>query len=126
MVRSVKRCLKKTLKFCHLTFEEMTRALTEVEAVLNSRPLTYLSDKDLEEALTPSHLCYMKRLLSPDTNEANKNLAPSRKEMISTTEAVDEVLDCFWKRWSMEYLLDLRSVHKPKESQMWWSQEFGR
>ena len=103
---------EKTLKSCRLIFEEMTTTLTEVEAVLNSRPLTYLSEGDLEEPLTPSHLCYGKRLLSPDTNETKENLAPDRKDMIATTEAVDKTLDCFWKRWSTEYLLDLRSVHK--------------
>ena len=36
--------------------------------------------------------------------------------MIATTEAIDKTLDCFWKRWSTEYLLDLRSAHKMKVS----------
>ena len=39
-----------------LTLDELTTALTEVEAVINSRPLTYVTTEDVEEQLTPSHL----------------------------------------------------------------------
>ena len=41
--------------------------VTEVEAVLNSRPLTYVSSEDVEEPLTPSHLMFGYRVMSlPD------------------------------------------------------------
>ena len=42
-------------------------AVVEAEAVINSRPLTYVSSDDLGEPLTPAHLLTGRRLLSlPD------------------------------------------------------------
>ena len=39
-----------------LSYDELSTSLIEVEAILNSRPLTYISSNDLDEPLTPSHL----------------------------------------------------------------------
>ena len=61
MVGTVKRCLRKVLGNARLSFDELSTVLTEVESTVNSRPLTYLYD-DLEEALTPSHLMFGRRL----------------------------------------------------------------
>ena len=67
MFQSVKRNLRKTLKNARLNYEELTTVLAEVEAVMNSRPLTYLYSDDINEALSPSHLIFGKRLLTlPD------------------------------------------------------------
>ena len=50
-----------------LTYDKLLIAVVEVECVLNSRPLNYVSADDTEEPLTPSHLLTEKRLLSiPD------------------------------------------------------------
>ena len=68
LIRSTKRCLKKTLKLFKLNFEEMTTILAEVVAVLNSRPLTYLHP-DNTEILTPYHLYTCNRVLDPPTPE---------------------------------------------------------
>ena len=40
LVRSVKRCLKKTIGKARLTYEELLTIIVEIEGVLNSRPLT--------------------------------------------------------------------------------------
>ena len=67
MVQSVKRNLRKTLKNAQLNYEELTTVLAEVEAIINSRPLTYLYSDNINEALSPSHLIFRKRLLTlPD------------------------------------------------------------
>ena len=64
LVKQVKSCLKKTLGRSKLSFDELTTILVEVEAVLNSRPLTYLYSDDVEEPLTPWHLVIGQRLLT--------------------------------------------------------------
>ena len=64
LMKQVKSCLKKTLGRSKLSFDELTTIFAEVEAVLNSRPLTYLYSDDVEEPLTPSHLVIGRRLLT--------------------------------------------------------------
>ena len=56
LVRSTKRCLKKMVGRSRLSLDELNTVLAEVEAIINSRPLSYISSDDLEEPLTPSHL----------------------------------------------------------------------
>ena len=55
---------KKVLKNARLTYEELLTVITEIELVLNSRPLTYLHFDDVEEPLTPSHLVVGRRLMT--------------------------------------------------------------
>ena len=64
MVRSTKRCLKKLIGRAHFSLDELTTALAEIEAGLNSRPLSYISGK---KPITPSHLIVGRRILNlPD------------------------------------------------------------
>ncbi|GFY52191.1 integrase catalytic domain-containing protein [Trichonephila inaurata madagascariensis] len=54
--RSVKESLHKILGKALLSFEEMTTILTEIEAVLNPRPLNYVHEENDEpRPLTPRH-----------------------------------------------------------------------
>ena len=67
MVKSAKQCLRKSVgKYC-LSHDELLTLVNEVEAGLNSRPLTYLSSENVEEPRTPLHLLVKYRLLTfPD------------------------------------------------------------
>ena len=67
MVKSTKRCLRKMIGRAHFSLDELITALAEIEVVINSRPLSYISASDLEEPLTPSHLLVGRRILNlPD------------------------------------------------------------
>ena len=44
LVKSTKRCLKKSLGTARVTYEELLTIIVETEGILNSRPLTYVSD----------------------------------------------------------------------------------
>ena len=56
LVKSAKHCLQKVIGTACLSYDQLLTVVTEVEAVLNLRPLTYMSNEDVEEPLTPSHL----------------------------------------------------------------------
>ena len=55
-LKSTKFCLHKMIRRAHFSYDELRTALAEIEAVINSRPLTYVSADDTEELLTISHL----------------------------------------------------------------------
>ena len=74
LVKSLKRCLKKTIGQAKLSFDELATVIAEAEMILNSRPLSYISSEDLEEPLTPSHLLCGRRIMSlPDQEHRHLN-----------------------------------------------------
>ena len=56
--RNSQKFLKNVLQKSLLTYEEACTVVTEIESVMNSRPLTYLSKEEYQENLTPNHLIY--------------------------------------------------------------------
>ena len=48
MVKSTKHCLQKMIGRAQLTLDELLTAIVEIEAVINSRPLSYVSGEDVE------------------------------------------------------------------------------
>lgn len=120
LIKSAKRCLRKVIGRCSLTYEELATVVTEVEAVLNSRPLTYVDSDDLVEPLTPSHLMLGFRVLSlpdpiipedddPDYNESASDLTKRMRYLATLSEG-------FWKRWRAEYLTELREFHRHQKT----------
>ena len=115
MVQTTKRCLRKTIGSARLNYDELLTTITEAEMIVNSRPLSYLSSDDLEEPLTPSHLLIGHRVLSqPDTllslnNDLGYEL--THEDLSRRVKHQRKVLNDFWRRWRLEYLLDLREAH---------------
>ena len=114
MIKSAKRCLRKAIGRSCLTYDELLTLVTEVEAVLNSRPLTYVSSEDTEEPLTPSHLLVGYRILSlpdplvpDDADYSSETLTHRRRHLLKT-------LGNFWRRWKKEFLLELREFHRTR------------
>ena len=109
-----------------MTYDELNTAITEVEAILNSRPLTYLSATDLEEPLTPSHMIYGRRLLSlPDylchTEESDQDYLPtcnSRNVLSKRVTYIQTVLNQFWNHWKRDYLVELRENQRYRGSRV--------
>lgn len=108
-VRSSKHHLLRVVGESPVHPEDFNTLLTQVEACLNSRPLTPLSDdpNDLEP-LTPAHFLIGTSLQSipePDLGE----LPINRLDAVQLTQ---RRLQDFWKRWRREYLCQLQARTK--------------
>ena len=114
LIRSVKRCLRKIIGQARLSYNELTTAIVEVEAVINSRPLTYVATDNLDEPLTPSHLLTGCRILSlPDylchkPEEENETPDIGHSQLTRRACHLNNTLDSFRRHWRKEYLLELR------------------
>ena len=86
-----------------------------MEAVINSRPLSYITADNLDKPLTPSHLLTGRRILSlPDHLCRQSEDAVESGHTLLTRRArhVNKTIDSFWRRWTREYLLELREAHR--------------
>ena len=117
MVRSTKRCLKKVVGHKRLTYEELLTILVEIEAVINNRPLTYVDENDLDQVLTPSHLFCGRRTLDLATDSNTDPVEIGRNDGVKRMRLVHSIIEHFWRRWSKEYLVDLRESHKMRTKQ---------
>lgn len=108
LVRSVKLSLRKSLGKSLLTYEEMETMLCNMEAVINSRPLTYISNDDLQEVLTPFHLLF------------GHNVIHNSVDVVDTSDSVHtmkrliylkNLLGKYWKIFVSVYLSELRQAH---------------
>ncbi|CAB4030027.1 integrase core domain, partial, partial [Paramuricea clavata] len=110
LVRTVKGCLKKTLGRAYTTFEELQTILCEVEVAINNRPLTYVSEDDLDEPLTPFHLMYGRgycnRMKNTDTI-----LTASLGQYKQRLKHLRKILRDCWTRFRKEYLNELRQMN---------------
>ena len=56
--------MKRTLGRAFVTLPKLETIIVEIEAMLNDRPLTYMSSEIMDpEALTPAHMIYGRRIL---------------------------------------------------------------
>ena len=96
LVRSVKLPFKKVLGKARLSYEEMESAHKEIEAVINSRPLTYLYDNDVTGPLTPSHLlCGRNKFLKCGENTTSTVVPP---DIGKRARCVQSTIQLFWSK----------------------------
>lgn len=110
-VKSMKKHMRRVISNIKLTFEEMSTILAQIEACMNSRPLTQLpSGDDALEPLTPGHFLVGKALESlPDSSRSFQSLSLLRRWNLCQS-----LIRHFWARWSKEYLIRLRMLTKWK------------
>ncbi|XP_076383739.1 uncharacterized protein LOC143260985 [Megalopta genalis] len=108
-VKSFKGHLYKTIGNELFTFEQLNTYIIEVEAILNSRPLTPLSsDPNDLTALSPSHFLIGDSLMQ--LPEYDLRDTPVNK--LSSWQHIQRVKQHFWNRWSNEYLQTLHTRNK--------------
>ncbi|GFW58350.1 integrase catalytic domain-containing protein [Trichonephila clavipes] len=94
-------------------FGELTTLLTQIEGLLNSRPLSYVNDSDIEciSTLTPSHFLTGDVLLSVPEE------LPSTSNHRDRWELLQNIKRGFWKKWRSEFISSLQPRKKWQDAQ---------
>ncbi|XP_037929718.1 uncharacterized protein LOC119664260, partial [Teleopsis dalmanni] len=110
-VKSAKHLLIRSTKTTSLTYEELETVVLEVEAILNSRPLTPMSSNPNDlSALTPGHFL----IGEPLTAMADAKAQSGNINLVTRWKLVSRLKLDFWERWKTEYLTELQCRHKWK------------
>ena len=112
LIEIIKRCLKKVAGKTFLNYDELTTSLIEIEQTLNTRPLTYLSDNNEDEAITPSHLLYGRNIASRNFMYFVTEYCEQDNALLSKYKRLKMILSHFKKRFFDEYILALRERHQ--------------
>ena len=103
--------MKKILGRAKLSYEEMETVLCEVEATINSRPLTYVTNEP-SETLTPSHFVIGRRLLtSSRVGEGDDKVEATPETLNRRLNFLSTLLNSWWKRFHKDYLNELQERH---------------
>ncbi|KAJ0184405.1 hypothetical protein K1T71_000828 [Dendrolimus kikuchii] len=104
-VKSTKFHLVRVLGNCNLSYEELNTTLVQIEAILNSRPLTPLSSHPEDMMpLTPGHFLIGR----PLTSLPMKDLQDNNFTYLNRFHRIEQLRQHFWKRWSKEYISELQ------------------
>ena len=108
-IRTVRKVMGALAEEQPLDDEGLLTLVCEVEAIVNGRPITKVSDDPRDpEALTPNHLLLLRAgpSLPPGYFEKSDNYSQRRWRQ------VQYLADLFWKRWTREYLPSLQERQK--------------
>ena len=108
-IRTIRKVMKALLREQTLDDESLHTLMCEVEAIINGRPITKVSDDPRDnEALTPNHLLLLRAgpLLPPGKFVKEDSYTRRRWRQ------VQYMADVFWRRWLKEYLPILQQRHK--------------
>lgn len=96
------------------TFEELTTVLVQIEACLNSRPLSPMSSDPSDLLpLTPGHFL----VGGPLTSLPEQDVLDVKINRLDRWEMIQRTVQEFWKRWAAEYIANLQSRVKWRSRQ---------
>lgn len=108
-VKSIKKHLKHVLSMAHLDYEEMNTVLVQIEAILNSRPLTPISSDPSDLVpLTPAHFLIGRTLTMLPAPQVEQ--APLHT--LSRYKRIQLLKTHFWNRFYKEYVSELQIRNK--------------
>ncbi|XP_075210253.1 uncharacterized protein LOC142317582 [Lycorma delicatula] len=101
LVKLVKTHMRRVIGTSCLTLIEFSTFLTQIEACINSRPFTAISDEPSHLfPLTPAHFLIGDVL----TSIPEQNLQSLPVTRLSHWQQIQQRIQHFWSRWSREYL----------------------
>lgn len=108
-VKSCKSHLRRVIGNANLTYEELSTTLAQIEAILNSRPLSPLStDPNDLIPLSPAHFLIGRPLTAP----ACRDLTKMTTQNLVRYDRVEQMRQHFWARWAKEYISELQKRTK--------------
>ncbi|XP_011705642.1 PREDICTED: uncharacterized protein LOC105460851 [Wasmannia auropunctata] len=108
-VKKMKRHLYTETQGKVLLYKEYHTLLCDIEAILNSRPLTPLTNDPSDlQVLTPAHFITGESLIQPA--EPSYNLIPDNR--LSKWQHLQKTRQRIWVRWQREYLQELQTRSK--------------
>lgn len=112
-VKGLKFHLKRAIGSRTLSQIEFATLLCQIEACLNSRPISALHDDPNDfSALTPGHFLVGRPLVSPP-KESVLDIDSNR---LSRWQQVRAILEQIWRSWSSDYLHTLQQRRKWREN----------
>lgn len=108
-VKAFKYHFKRVVGSTRLTLEEFLTVTTQIEGILNSRPLSLLpTDADEFSVLTPGHFLIGKPINSiPEPNFIDK-----RDNLLTRWQRTQKLVQTVWKHWQNSYLSHLQQRSK--------------
>ena len=108
---------EKVLGRVHISLLMLQTMVVQIEAILNDRPLTYVSsDSNDPQPLTPSHLLYGRRIITLPYELVTEELGDSDYgetfELRQRAKIQAHLLRSFQKRWKHEYLTSICEFHR--------------
>lgn len=109
-VKLVKHHLKRVMGNTVLSYEHFNTLLTQIEAIVNSRPITPLRDEasDDNQCLTPAHFLIGESL----TAFPEGNVADIPDNRLDIYKQICKLRQKFWKGWKADYLNTLQVRYK--------------
>ena len=108
VVKSIKFHLRMTIGNTLLTFEASATLLTQIEGLLNSRPLEPLSeDPEDINALIPGHFLIGKAINAVP----EPSLLKLDESRLSRWQLIQRITQQFWHKWKTQYLQRLQSIY---------------
>ena len=118
LVGLTKTTIKKVLGRRHVSLQTLETIVVEIEAILNDRPLTFVSSEMGDpEPLTPAHLLHGRRITClphemVDVDELTDPTFGNATSMRKSANTQAAIIRDFQTRWRHEYLTSLREHHK--------------
>jgi len=114
LIGMTKSTIKKVLGRTHASLITLQTLVTEVEAVLNDRPLTYVMPDVMDaQPLTPSHLLCGRRITSlphmlMEDDEIEDPTYGAARDVQYRARKQAQLFQHFQHRWKEKYLTSLR------------------